>query len=114
MTTDVSRPRDLALLMLASSHRPPRQRARDQQADLAGMALQRRVLARLIGLDPANDAVESALNRIVQEIGPPSGPSRAVAASIRDELQALRRHPSLLEQLLDHAVDAGRAAEVRR
>jgi len=39
---DSPRPRDLALLMLASGELAPRQRARDQQADRAGGDLKRR------------------------------------------------------------------------
>jgi len=49
---DDLRPRDLALLLLASGELSPRQRARDQQADLAGAGLKRCVLAELVARDP--------------------------------------------------------------
>jgi hypothetical protein len=38
------RPGDFARILLAASGSPPRARARDQQADLAGEALQKRIL----------------------------------------------------------------------
>src|SRR5262249_46373002 len=75
------RPRDLALLLLASGDLLPRQRARDQQADLAGLRLKRTVLDRLMALDPEPEDLEAALVRIVEEAGPPTGPQRAVAAA---------------------------------
>ena len=81
------RPRELAVVLLAASGKPPRKRARDQQADHAGLALKRKVLDRLIALDPDLDVLELALAQIVDEIGPPTGPSRAIAATVRDEIQ---------------------------
>src|SRR5262249_20006007 len=59
--TPCIRPRDLALLLLDSCDLPPRQRARDQQPDLAGLALKRRLLERLIAIDPEAEAFETAL-----------------------------------------------------
>ena len=91
--------------MLAASRKPPRKRARNQQADLAGLALQRRILDRLVALDPPRKAVDETLSRIVQEIGPPTGPSRAIAASIRDELAAAWQNPAFVQQLLDNAIE---------
>jgi hypothetical protein len=41
------RPKDMALLLLASGDLLPRQRARDQQADLSGSALKSRILNEL-------------------------------------------------------------------
>src|SRR5438270_4314184 len=81
------RPRDLALLLLASGDLLPRQRARDQQADRAGLALKGRVLDRLAALDPEPEAVEATLLQIVDEIGPPTGPTRAIALHIHEEWQ---------------------------
>jgi len=106
VTTDSMRPRELALLLLAASGKPPRKRARDQQADRAGLALKRQLLDRLIGLDPDPEAVETTLARIVLEIGSPTGPSRAIAGSVRDELEAAQQNPAFIEQLLGDAVEA--------
>ena len=97
------RPRDLALLLLASGELRPRQRARDQQADLAGLGLKRRVLDRLAALDPEPAELEAALLRIVEEVGPPAGPTRAVAAGIRDEWQAACAAPEWVSHLLQEA-----------
>jgi len=97
------RPRDLALLLLASGDLRPRQRARDQQADRAGLELKRRVLDRLAALDPEPDDLEAALVRIVEELGPPSGPVRAIATLVRDEWQAACAAPEWVAQLLGEA-----------
>jgi hypothetical protein len=99
------RPRDLALLLLASGDLLPRRRARDQQADVAGMELKRRVLDRLAALDPEPGETEAALLRIVEEIGPPHGPTRAIAAGIRDEWQAACAAPEWVAQLLADATN---------
>ncbi|HXG11098.1 MAG TPA: hypothetical protein VNK04_15165 [Gemmataceae bacterium] len=98
------RPRDLALLLLASGELLPRQRARDQQADVAGMQLKRRLLERLAVLDPEPADLEAALVRIVEEIGPPTGPTRALAAGLREEWQAACAAPEWVAQLLGEAV----------
>src|SRR5438094_7888760 len=84
----ILRPRDLALLVLASGDLRPRKRARDQQADRAGLELKRRILQRLIDVDPEPAQLEAALVGIVEEIGPPTGPARAVAMVVREEWQA--------------------------
>jgi len=101
------RPRDLALLLLASGDLLPRQRARDQQADRAGLDLKRRVLDRLAALDPEPDDMEAALLRIVEEIGPPEGPTRAVALVVRDEWLTACVSPEWVAQLLGEAASAG-------
>jgi hypothetical protein len=98
------RPRDFALLLLASGDLRPRKRARDQQADQAGLELKRRVLDRLAALDPEPGDLEAALVRIVEEIGPPTGPSRAIAATVRDEWQAACSAPEWVEHLLGEAM----------
>ncbi|HKI33063.1 MAG TPA: hypothetical protein VKA46_14525 [Gemmataceae bacterium] len=100
------RPRDLALLLLASGDLLPRQRARDQQADRAGLDLKRRILDRLAVLDPEPAELEAALFRIVEEIGPPAGPTRAVAAVVRDEWLAACSSPEWVLQLLGEATSA--------
>jgi len=97
------RPRDLALLLLSSGDLRPRQRARDQQADQAGLALKRRVLDRLAGLDPEPADLEGCLQKIVDEFGSPHGPTRAIAASVRDEWQAACSSPEWISQLLQDA-----------
>jgi hypothetical protein len=94
------RPRELALLLLDSCDLPPRQRARDQQPDLAGLALKRRVLERLVAIDPDPDALEATLMRIVDEIGPPTGPTRAVALGIREEWEAACVTPDFMQHLI--------------
>ena len=48
------RPRDLALLLLASGDLLPRRRARDQQADRAGLDLKRRLLEGVAAFDPGS------------------------------------------------------------
>jgi hypothetical protein len=97
------RPRDLAILLLASGDLLPRQRARDQQADRAGLDLKRRLLDHLVALDPEPDELEAALLRIVEEIGSPTGPARAIAAGVRDEWQAACASPEWVAQLLADA-----------
>jgi hypothetical protein len=100
------RPRNFALLLLASGDLLPRQRARDQQADRAGLELRRRVLDRLAALDPEPEELEEVLLWIVQEIGPPAGPTRAVATMIREEWQTACSTPEWVAQLLDEATHA--------
>jgi hypothetical protein len=99
------RPRDLALLLLASRDLRPRQRARDQQADLAGLELKRRVLQGVARLDPEPAELEAALVSIVEELGPPLGPTRAIATLVREEWQTACTCPEWVTQLLDEAVD---------
>ncbi len=101
------RPRDLAVLLLASGDLMPRQRARDQQADRAGLDLKRRVLDRLAALDPEPDELEATLFRIIAEIGPPEGPARAIASGIRDEWLAVCSSPEWVAHLLAEATSAG-------
>ena len=101
---EVLRPRDLALLLLASGDLRPRQRARDQQADRAGLGLKRRLLDRLAALDPEPDALQAALARVVEELGPPTGPTRALALAFREEWQAATRSPAWVAQLLEEGL----------
>lgn len=102
------RPRDLALLLLASGDLLPRQRARDQQADRAGMDLKRRVLDRLAALDPEPAHLESALAQVVEEMGPPTGPTRAIARTVLEEWQAACVSPEWVAHLLAEAVRQGK------
>ena len=100
------RPRDLALLLLASGDLLPRKRARDQQADRAGLELKRRLLDRVAALDPEPADLEATLLRIVEELGPPTGPTRALAISFREEWQAACASPEWLAHLLGEATRA--------
>jgi hypothetical protein len=98
------RPRDFALLLLGSGDLLPRQRARDQQADRAGMDLKRRVLNELVVRDPEPDEVEAVLMDVVEEIGPPTGPTRSVAALVLDEWRTALAVPGWVEHLLAEAL----------
>jgi hypothetical protein len=100
------RPRDLALLLLASRDLRPRRRARDQRADLAGLDLKRRVLERLAALDPEPAALEAALLRITEDMGPPFGPTRVLAALVRDEWQTACGNPEWVAHLLAEAIES--------
>lgn len=106
------RPRDLALLLLAAEVRPPRARARDQQADLAGSVLRREILDRIAARDPEPDGLDIALTSIVAELGEPNGPTRALCAAFRDEWEAGRSSPGFWGWLLAEAVQASRPAEL--
>ena len=96
-------PRDLATMLLASGDLLPRQRARDQQADIAGGTIKRRVLERLAEIDPEPEDLGATLERIVQEIGQPAGPTRAIASGIHEEFEAARQKPELLAWLIEQA-----------
>ena len=98
------RPSALAHLLLASTELSPRQRARDQQADLTGMALKRHVLEKLAILDPEPEQLEATLMRLVDELGPPHGPTRAIAGGILEEWQAAQSCPEWIAQLLGEAL----------
>jgi hypothetical protein len=107
------RPRDFAVLLLSSGDVAPRQRARDQQADCAGLALKARVLTALVTLDPEPEDLEAALVAIVEELGPPSGPTRAIARGLVEEWRAANATPEWVAQLLGEAV-RGSDGEGRR
>jgi hypothetical protein len=108
---EVLRPRDLALLLLASGDLRPRQRARDQQADEAGLRLKRRLLDHLAALDPEPGDLEQTLLRIVEEIGPPTGPTRALATGFREEWLTACKAPEWIAQLLAEAVREGQGED---
>lgn len=101
------RPADMALFLLASGDLLPRKRARDQQADLAGLELKRRVLDMLVAYDPEPEELEVCLAQIVEAIGPPSGPTRAICAGIRDEWEQTAASPGMLNWLLNEALREG-------
>jgi hypothetical protein len=103
------RPKDMALWLLASGDLLPRQRARDQQADISGSALKARILHELVVLDPEPVQMEAALEQIIALLGEPSGPTRAVAVSVFEEWQAACASPQFVEWLLAQAVQEGLA-----
>jgi len=97
------RPRDLALLLLSSGELLPRQRLRSQSPDSAGLEMKRRLLQRIVDLDPETGHLDATLARLIDELGPPSGPIRALALGFRDDWQGLASNPEWLEQLRDEA-----------
>ena len=97
-------PRQLAVLLLASGESLPRQRARDQQADVTGSELKQRVLQRLIELDPEAEELLGTLEKIIIELGEPTGPTRAIARMISEDFAALCNNPQLAEWLVTSAV----------
>jgi hypothetical protein len=106
-------PRDFALLVLASGDLLPRERARDQQADRAGLDLQRRLLERVVECDPKPEVFQAVLLKIANELGPPAGPPRAVAAMVWEQWQAAAASPGLVEHLLREAVGRGKPRRQR-
>jgi hypothetical protein len=98
------RPCDFALLLLASGDLAPRQRARDQQADLAGMGLKRRILDELAARDPEPQELEGALLTIVEDLGPPTGPTRSVALALLEDWRVAVATPEWVAHLLGEAV----------
>lgn len=98
------RPHDFAVLMLASRDLRPRKRARDQRADTSGLELKRGLLEQVAGRDPEPAELEDVLLRIVEEVGPPFGPTRAIAAIIHEEWQTACSNPEWVAQLLSEAV----------
>lgn len=93
------RPRDLALLLLSSGELLPRQRLRSQSPDAAGLQMKRRLLERLAELDPEANDLEATLTRLIDELGPPAGPVRALAIGFRDDWRGLASNPEWLKQL---------------
>jgi hypothetical protein len=111
------RPRDFALLLLASRDLAPRKRARDQQADLAGLELKKRVLTALVTLDPEPEELEAALLAVVEDLGPPTGPTRAIALALLEDWRAAVATRGWLAHLLAEAVgnaEAGTGRERRK
>ena len=102
------RPRDFALLLLATGENLPRRRARDQQADRAGLSLKRRVLEELIAQDPDVGELQPALLAIIERFGQPFGPTRSMALTIFEEWTRAQATPDWLLQLLDANVHQDR------
>jgi hypothetical protein len=111
------RPGDFARILLAAAGDPPRTRARDQQADILGEALRRRVLNRLVVLDPEPENLESALLTIVAELDEPAGSTRAVCTAIVQEWEMARLGPGFWPFLIGQAIqtdDAHRGSRRKR
>ena len=100
------RPREFALLLLASCNAAPRQRARDQQPDRLGLSLKRRVLTHLLEMDPESNELECCLATIIEQLGEPTGPTRAIALGILDEWNSIRTAPEWESYLLKSAREA--------
>jgi hypothetical protein len=100
------RPRDLALLLLASGDLLPRKRARDQQADRAGLELKRRLLEGVAAIDPEPELLEETLADLITELDSPSGPVRALALEFREEWHMACATPDWTAHLLAEAVHA--------
>ncbi len=98
--SDTLRPRNFAVLMLGAGDEPPRQRARDQQADRAGLDLMRRVLEAIVVLDPEPEEMEAALLAIVEDMGPPTGPTRAIARSVLEDWRVAVLTPDWVAHLV--------------
>jgi hypothetical protein len=101
-------------LLLGSGDLAPRRRARDQQADRVGIDLKRRVLEALLALDPEPEDMEAALMLVVDELGPPPGPSRAMALLVLDEWRVAAATPEWVAHLLSEAVRPPASEEGRR
>jgi len=99
------RPRDLALMLLASRDLRPRQRARDQQADRAGLALKRQVLEGVAAADPDPADLETTLAHIAESLSGPPGPARALALLFLEEYRMACAAPEWVAQLLGEALD---------
>ncbi|GIW88092.1 MAG: hypothetical protein KatS3mg108_2416 [Isosphaeraceae bacterium] len=114
MTAGVPRPRDWAMLWLAGLGGPPRQRPRDQRADVVGIGLLRELLDYVVAVDPDPDALEAALAEAVSALGGPDGPARALAALIRDQWWADAASPASAAWLLAEAIEHADPSPPRR
>jgi len=73
---------------------------------MIGEAIKRRVLNRLVVLDPEPEAMESALLTIVEDLGEPSGSTRAVCTAIAQEWEMARLSPGFWPFLIGQAMRA--------
>ena len=78
-----------------------------QQADIAGLDLKRRVLDRLVALDPEPAELEAALAGVIAEFGRPDGPTRAICQVVLQEWEDAACTPGLTEWLIEQAVREG-------
>ncbi len=68
--------------------------------------MRRWLLNRLVQLDPDPDQLEATLLRLIEELSPPAGPTRAIAANVRDDMLAARENPGFVEHLISYALQA--------
>jgi hypothetical protein len=108
------RPKDLADLLLAGGDMLPRQRARDQQADRAGMTLKQDVLLRLSALDPDPEQLDATLVHIINAIGEPTGPTRGICHSVRYDWDAACQSPAFTRWLIAEALQASSGEPPRK
>lgn len=104
---DSLRPRDLAVWLLAGGDAPPRRRARDQQADRAGLELKQMLLEQIVARDPEPEEVERTLMQIVAGLDAASGPARAVAATFLEEWRTAAADGQFARFLLTEALRGG-------
>jgi hypothetical protein len=87
---------------------------RSQYPDVAGMELKRRLLQAIADLDPDSEDLDAMLARLIDELGPPPGPIRALAIGFRDDWQGLASNPGWVEQLREEAARAPGGGNGRR
>jgi hypothetical protein len=97
------RPRDFALLLLAAGDVAIRDRARDQQADLAGLALKRRMLNEMVAVDPESHEMAAFLFELPKRLDAASCSIRSLALAVMQEWQTARVTPNWRDNLLDLA-----------
>jgi hypothetical protein len=73
---------------------------------MIGESIKRRVLNRLVVLDPEPEVMEAVLLTIVEELGEPSGSTRAVCTAIIQDWEMARLSPGFWPFLIDQAMRA--------
>jgi hypothetical protein len=68
------------------------------------MDLKREVLVRLSALDPEPEELDAALTQIIEALGAPYGPTRAICLSIRYDWDAACQSPEFMTWLLNEAL----------
>ena len=107
------RPRELAVLQLASEEVQSNRRKRGQAPDRIGLELKQRLLRLIADLDPEPEELDAALARLVDDLGPPTGPNRALALSFRDEWKDLQAHPETIGPLFHQTVRSDEGGDKR-
>jgi hypothetical protein len=80
---------------------------RSQYPDIAGLELKRCLLQRVAELDPESDNLDATLERLIDELGSPPGPMRALAIGFRDDWLGLASNPDWVGQLREEAAREG-------
>lgn len=65
--------------------------------------MKRRLLQAIADRDPEAEDLDAALARLIDELGPPPGPIRALAIGFRDDWQGLASNPAWMDQLREEA-----------